>query len=74
MADVIKEIVEKDELTVDEMIAVVTEYIWQMKQQRVDFGITYNPMTLIIEIQLLHKAYSYAEYYFKNGYPIQKPV
>lgn len=60
----IKEIIKKDELSQEEMIFVVEEFIWEKKQKRVSIVIYPDIFTFTHQINLLHKAFNYAKDYY----------
>lgn len=65
----IEEIIEKKELTVEEMCYVVEKYIEKRKGAKITIdimsGIVFAPQ-LVHQVQLLHQAYEHACLYFKK--------
>ncbi len=74
----VSEIIEKTELTQEEMEFVVEEYVWEKKNKRVKINIQSNPILQLIpkafaesilrqELNLLNHAYNCAcEYFFEK--------
>jgi len=64
-----------DPIDIDEMVMLITEYINEVKGRKVQIAYdAYNPFNFAREVQLIHLAYEYALYYFRNGHTVQNPV